>query len=40
LELELCAAVGTAASGCYVRDGGSPSLERVMGMLEEMPEAE
>jgi sugar/nucleoside kinase (ribokinase family) len=33
LELAECLAVGTAASGAYVRDARSPDLERVLNML-------
>lgn len=40
LPLAQCLATGTATSGCYVRDGASPSLARVVDMLQELPEPE
>ncbi len=39
LPLVQCLAVGTAVSGAYVRDGVSPSRERVVGFLRALPGA-
>lgn len=40
LPVAACLAVGTAVSGAYVRDAGTPSRERVVGFLRELPEPE
>lgn len=37
LSLDECLAFGCAVSGCYVRDAESPSLERVIELLMDMP---
>lgn len=38
LPLEECLAAGCAASGAYVRDAASPTLERLAAFLRELPE--
>ena len=40
LPMEQCLAVGCAVSGAYVRDAASPSRERVVEFLRELPEPE
>lgn len=40
LPLEECLAVGCAVSGAYVRDAASPSRERVVAFLGELPSPE
>jgi sugar/nucleoside kinase (ribokinase family) len=37
LPLEECLSFGCAASGCYVRDAESPTLDRVLELLQDMP---
>lgn len=40
LELPMCLAVACATSGAYVRDAKSPSRERLISFLEELPAPE
>lgn len=40
LALEECLAVGCAVSGAYVRDADSPTMERLVGFLRELPAPE
>jgi len=40
LPLEQCLAVGTAVSGAYVRDAVSPTRERLIEFLRDLPEPE
>jgi len=40
LEVGQCLALGTATSGAYVRDAESPTVERLVTMLRDMPRPE